>query len=56
MVTVVIGLLLLPFSLSVGLSRMFFGLHHPSDILAGALLGSGMAATRNPKLPPATAG
>jgi undecaprenyl-diphosphatase len=39
-----LGFALLPLVLGVALSRMFFGLHHPSDVLAGAFLGSGLAA------------
>lgn len=33
------GLALLPFGVLVGLSRIFFGLHFPSDVVAGAVLG-----------------
>ena len=32
--------LLLPFALLVALSRVVLGLHYPSDVLAGALLGA----------------
>jgi undecaprenyl-diphosphatase len=32
--------LLLPFTLLVALSRLVLGLHYPSDVLAGALLGA----------------
>jgi undecaprenyl-diphosphatase len=32
-----------PFTVLVALSRMVLGLHYPSDVLAGALLGSGLA-------------
>lgn len=34
---------LLPFALLVALSRLVLGLHYPSDVLAGALLGTVMA-------------
>jgi undecaprenyl-diphosphatase len=30
---------LLPVAIGVGLSRIYFGLHFPSDTLAGALIG-----------------
>ncbi|MCC6136586.1 MAG: phosphatase PAP2 family protein [Candidatus Contendobacter sp.] len=36
--------LLLPFATLVALSRIVLGLHYPSDVLAGALLGAGLAA------------
>ncbi|MDG4595603.1 MAG: phosphatase PAP2 family protein [Candidatus Contendobacter sp.] len=35
--------LLLPFAVLVALSRVILGLHYPSDVLAGALLGAGLA-------------
>ena len=35
--------LLLPFAVLVALSRVVLGLHYPSDVLAGALLGAGLA-------------
>ncbi|WP_238162601.1 phosphatase PAP2 family protein [Cohnella sp. AR92] len=35
--------LLLPIAVGIGLSRIYFGLHFPSDTLAGALLGSATA-------------
>jgi undecaprenyl-diphosphatase len=36
--------LLLPFALLVAVSRMVLGLHYPSDVLAGALVGLSIAA------------
>lgn len=38
-----LGWLLLPFTLLVALSRLVLGLHYPSDVLAGALLGAGFS-------------
>jgi undecaprenyl-diphosphatase len=35
--------LVVPFSLLVALSRPILGLHYPSDVLAGGLLGAGIA-------------
>lgn len=36
--------LVAPFSLMVALSRPILGLHYPSDVLAGALIGAALAA------------
>jgi undecaprenyl-diphosphatase len=36
--------LLLPFTALIALSRVVLGLHYPSDVLAGALLGAAIAA------------
>jgi undecaprenyl-diphosphatase len=38
-----LGTLVLPFTLLVALSRPVLGLHYPSDVLAGALLGASIA-------------
>ncbi len=37
--------LVIPFSVLVALSRVILGLHYPSDVLIGALLGAGLAQT-----------
>lgn len=34
-----VAILMLPFAVSVALSRVILGLHYPSDVAAGALLG-----------------
>lgn len=39
-----LSMLLLPFTLMVALSRVVLGLHYPSDVVAGALIGSLVAA------------
>lgn len=38
-----LGWLLVPFTLLVALSRVILGLHYPSDVVAGALLGFALA-------------
>jgi undecaprenyl-diphosphatase len=34
---------MLPFTVLVAVSRMVLGLHYPSDVLVGAILGAGVA-------------
>jgi undecaprenyl-diphosphatase len=38
------GAAFVPFAVLVALSRIVFGLHYPSDVLVGAVLGSGLSA------------
>lgn len=40
-----VALLVLPFVLSVAASRVILGLHYPSDVVIGALMGWGLANT-----------
>ncbi|MEP7312493.1 MAG: phosphatase PAP2 family protein [Pseudomonadota bacterium] len=39
-----LALLLIPLALLIALSRVVLGLHYPSDVLVGAVLGAGVAA------------
>ena len=36
--------IVIPFIVMVALSRVVLGLHYPSDVLAGALIGAAIAA------------
>ena len=38
-----LALILVPFTIMVALSRVVLGLHYPSDVLAGAVLGASIA-------------
>jgi undecaprenyl-diphosphatase len=38
-----LGWLLVPFTIVVALSRLVLGLHYPSDVIAGALIGAAVA-------------
>lgn len=39
----VLAFILVPLALLIALSRVVLGLHYPSDVLVGALIGAGMA-------------
>lgn len=41
----VLGLILLPLALIVGLSRIYLGLHYPSDCFVGILIGTAASLT-----------
>jgi undecaprenyl-diphosphatase len=52
MVTITLGyiqplllILMLPFIILVALSRMVLGLHYPSDVIVGAIIGASVAST-----------
>lgn len=38
-----VGLVLWPFTILVAMSRLVLGMHYPSDVVAGALIGAGVA-------------
>jgi len=38
-----IAIIVVPFAIMVGLSRVVLGLHYPSDVIAGALIGATIA-------------
>jgi undecaprenyl-diphosphatase len=46
-----LAMLLVPLAVTIALSRVVLGLHYPSDVLVGALIGLGMAAAAMAFLP-----
>lgn len=40
-----LAVIVIPFTLMVGLSRVVLGLHYPSDVMAGAMIGATIAIT-----------
>jgi len=46
-----LALVLVPLAVTIALSRVVLGLHYPSDVLVGALIGAGMAAGAMALLP-----
>ncbi|MAL98182.1 MAG: phosphatase PAP2 family protein [Alteromonadaceae bacterium] len=47
-----LGLALIPFTLSVMASRVVLGLHYPSDVAAGAIIGAALALVSQHNLQP----
>ena len=47
----VLALPLVPLAVTIALSRVVLGLHYPSDVLVGGLIGAGMAAGAMAVLP-----
>jgi undecaprenyl-diphosphatase len=37
-------MVMLPFTLLIALSRMILGLHYPSDVIVGAIIGASVAS------------
>ncbi|MEY4761602.1 MAG: hypothetical protein RLZZ200_1458 [Pseudomonadota bacterium] len=47
----VLGWILVPLATAIALSRVVLGLHYPSDVLVGAMIGAGMALATMAFLP-----